>query len=90
VLDKKGFFVILPEKHKHKIFVEYYANSGQLLQTIVGNDAASLYYTIIESGFISKLDHAAYLGRELTKAEYLLKHDIPYVQDKALGELETK
>ena len=90
VLDKKGFFVILPEKHKHKIFVEYYANSGQLLQTIVGNDAASLYYTIIESGFISKLDHAAYLGRELTKAEYLLKHNIPYVQDKALGELETK
>jgi len=86
-LDKKGYFVILPNKAEHKIFVEYYANSGELLQTIVGNDAASIYYTIIEKEFISKLDHCAYLGKELTKAEYFIKYNIPYIQDKALGEL---
>jgi tetrahydromethanopterin S-methyltransferase subunit A len=86
-LDKKGYFVIIPDKSEHKIFVEYYANSGKLLQTIVGNDASSIYYTIIEKDFISKLDHCAYLGKELTKAEYFIKYDIPYRQDKALGEL---
>lgn len=85
-LDKKGYFVILPSKSERKIFVEYYANSGELLQTIVGNDAASIYYTIIEKEFISKPDHCAYLGKELTKAEYFIKYDIPYIQDKALGE----
>ena len=87
VLDKKGFFVIIPQKDENKIYVEYYANSGKLLQTIEGTDAASIYYTIIEEGFISKLDHAAYLGKELTKAEYFLKHEIPFIQDKALGDL---
>ena len=86
-LDKKGYFVILPNKSEKKIFVEHYANSGELLQTIVGNDAASIYYTIIEKEFISKPDHCAYLGKELTKAEYFIKYNIPYVQDKALGEL---
>ncbi len=87
LLDKKGYFVIIPDKSEHKIFVEYYANSGELLQTIVGEDASSIYYTIIEKEFISKLDHCAYLGKELTKAEYFIKYDIPYRQDKALGEL---
>lgn len=87
VLDKKGFFVIIPRKDENKIYVEYYANDGTLLQTVEGNDAASIYYTIIEKGFVSKLDHAAYLGKELTKAEYFLKYDIPFIQDKALGKL---
>jgi len=86
-LDKKGYFVIIPDKSENKIFVEYYTNSGELLHTIVGNDASSIYYTIIEKEFISKLDHCAYLGKELTKAEYFLNYDIPYRQDKALGEL---
>ncbi|MCH8013087.1 MAG: tetrahydromethanopterin S-methyltransferase subunit A [Candidatus Marinimicrobia bacterium] len=84
VLDKKGFFVILPQQKENKVYVEYYANSGQLLHTIVGTDAPRIYNTIIEKGFISKLDHAAYLGKELIKAEYNLKYDIPYIQDKAL------
>lgn len=90
VLDKRGFFIILPQKEENKIYVEYYANSGKLLHTIVGTDAASIYYTIIEKGLVSKLDHAAYLGKELTKAEYYLKYQIPYTQDKALGELQVE
>ncbi|WP_335965493.1 hypothetical protein [Galbibacter sp. PAP.153] len=89
-LDKKGYFVIIPDKLEHKIFVEYYANSGELLHTIIGNDASSIYYTIIEKEFISRLDHCAYLGKELTKAEYFIKYDIPYRQDKALGKLSDE
>ncbi len=86
-LDKKGYFVIIPDKSENKIFVEYYTNEGELLHTIIGNGASSIYYTIIEKKFISKLDHSAYLGKELTKAEYFIKYDIPYRQDKALGKL---
>jgi tetrahydromethanopterin S-methyltransferase subunit A len=89
-LDKKGYFVIIPDKSEHKIFVEYYANSGELLHTIIGDDASSIYYTIIEKEFISKLDHCAYLGKELTKAEYFIKYEIPYRQDKALGKLSDE
>ena len=70
--------------------MEHYANSGELLHTIAGNDAASIYYTIIEKEFISRPDHCAYLGKELTKAEYFIKYDIPYIQDRALGEIEEE
>ena len=44
---KKGYFVIIPDKSENKIFVEYYTNGGELLHTIIGNDASSIYYTII-------------------------------------------
>jgi tetrahydromethanopterin S-methyltransferase subunit A len=90
VLDKQGFFVILPQKEEGRIYVEHYANSGERLGVIVGTNAPSIYHTLIENGWVSRLDHAAYLGKELTKAEYFLKYDVPYTQDKALGELEIE
>jgi len=90
VLDKNGFFVILPQIEENEIYVEYYANSGELLHTIVGEDAVSIYSMIIEKGFVSRLDHSAYLGKELTRAEYYLKYGIPYVQDRTLGESENE
>ncbi|NIR48917.1 tetrahydromethanopterin S-methyltransferase subunit A, partial [candidate division KSB1 bacterium] len=84
-LDQKGFFVILPNQEENKIYVEHYKNSGELLHIIVGTDAASICNTIIQHGYISQLDHVAYLSKELTRAEYSLKYDFPYRQDKALG-----
>jgi tetrahydromethanopterin S-methyltransferase subunit A len=39
--------------------------------------------TAIERNLISRLDHAAYLGRELARAEYALSSGEPYVQDAA-------
>jgi hypothetical protein len=34
--------------------------------------------------FISRADHALYLGGELAKAEFALKNNLPYVQDREL------
>ena len=36
---------------------------------------------------MTQLDHAAYLGRELAKAEAALSNGITYEQDAALGRL---
>jgi tetrahydromethanopterin S-methyltransferase subunit A len=41
----------------------------------------------VERGFVTQLDHAAYLGRELAKAEAALSDGITYEQDAALGRL---
>jgi tetrahydromethanopterin S-methyltransferase subunit A len=41
---------------------------------------ADLYSTIIGAGWVSQLSHAAYLGRELARAEFSL-HGLAYVQD---------
>jgi dihydropteroate synthase-like protein len=49
--------------------------------TIVGSTAKEILDTIIERGLISRLDHAAYLGRELMKAELALKFKRSYSQD---------
>jgi tetrahydromethanopterin S-methyltransferase subunit A len=41
-------------------------------------------------GLVSQLDHAAYLVRELARAEMSLDSDIKYVQDKAQGEIQSQ
>jgi tetrahydromethanopterin S-methyltransferase subunit A len=53
----------------------------KLLRVIEGRDARSIYGTIIQSGWVSQLSHAAYLGKELTRAELSLKHGFNFVQD---------
>ena len=37
----------------------------------------------IEKGLVSRLDHAAYLGKELARADESLRSGDPYVQDAA-------
>ena len=83
VLDPKGYFVIFPDHEKGNITVEHYLNSGVLNQIIEGEDIGSIYMTIIDLGLVSKLDHAAYLGKELARAHESIRTGIPYQQDQA-------
>ena len=39
--------------------------------------------TAIERGLLTRLDHAAYLGRELARAEHALSSGETYAQDAA-------
>ena len=82
-LDKAGYFVIIPQPANGLIVVEHYSYKNQLLRVIEGQDARSIYWTIIENGWVTELSHAAYLGKELTKAEISMKFDYKYVQDGA-------
>jgi dihydropteroate synthase-like protein len=49
--------------------------------SITGDTAKEVLDTIIRLGLVSRLDHAAYLGRELMKAELALKFKRSYSQD---------
>lgn len=90
--DEKGFFVIT--LGDNKITVEHYLNvqkegelkieTGSLNKIIEGRSAKAICDTIVREGLISRLDHAAYLGRELQKAEMALKHDLEYEQCESL------
>ncbi len=82
-MDKAGYFVVLPLADKGIINVEHYAYDNTLLRVIEGANARALYATIVANGWVSELSHAAYLGKELTRAELSLKHGIKYVQDGA-------
>ena len=82
-LDKAGYFVIVPLPDKGVIDVEHYAYDNTLLHVIEGASARAIYTAIINGRWVTELFHAAYLGKELAKAEYALQHGDTYVQDGA-------
>ena len=86
-LDRAGFFIVLPQPQSGKIVCEHYENSGRLAHVIEGRQAALIAATVVERGWVTQLDHAAYLGRELAKAEAALSAGLAYEQDAALGQL---
>jgi tetrahydromethanopterin S-methyltransferase subunit A len=83
IMDKAGYFVVVPLSDRRVINVEHYAYDDTLLNVIEGSSARALYQTIIANEWISELSHAAYLGKELAKAELALQHGFKYVQDGA-------
>ena len=91
-LDPKGFFVIMVDAEKGEMVAEHYENveeegrvvSGRLVRVFVGPNAEAICQSILEHGAVSRMDHAAYLGRELQKAEAALRMGKRYVQDEDL------
>jgi dihydropteroate synthase-like protein len=49
--------------------------------SVVGKNAREVMDTLLELEILSRLDHAAYLGRELEKAELALQFNRSYAQD---------
>ncbi len=88
VLDPAGYFVVYPDRTHRRLVLEHYSNKGVLDRMFTASSAAALYTTVIEAGLVSRLDHAAYLGRELARAEHALQSGDDYVQDRAPGEIE--
>lgn len=78
-LDKAGYFVI--NIQDGTLLLEHYSYKEKLIRIIEGKDARSIYLTLIRNGWVSKLDHAAYLGKELTKAELSQQYNFDYLQD---------
>ena len=85
VLDPVGFFIIYPRKDTRTVLVEHYRNDGTLNAVITGADPALISLAAVERKLVSRLDHAAYLGREVEKAYRSMIHGFPYVQDSAPG-----
>jgi tetrahydromethanopterin S-methyltransferase subunit A len=88
VSDHMGYVVIYPDRRREQLMLEHYTNKGVLDRVFEGTSATALYSTVIEAELIGRLDHAAYLGRELARAEQALLTHSEYVQDRAPGELE--
>lgn len=84
-LDEAGYFVVYPDRKRSILTVEHYTNAGVLDCVIEGRTPPAVYSTVIDRGLVTRLDHAAYLGRELARAEESLKTGKPYVQDRAPG-----
>ncbi len=82
--DYKGYFTIKPFLSQKKVFVRYYDSKNILKYTFAGINTSQIIQSIIERKLISRLDHAAYLGKEIEKAIIALKNKLNYVQDREL------
>lgn len=84
VQDPLGFFTISIKPETKEIVCEHYTTKKEFHCRIIGKNAEEISATISRLGLVSRVDHAAYLGRELQKAEIALKKNLPYEQDDAL------
>lgn len=89
VQDPAGYFVVYVDTRLRRLVVEHYLNTGVLTSVIDGTAPAAIYGEVVARNLITRLDHAAYLGRELARAERSLETGEPYVQDRAAGEIEA-
>jgi len=81
--DPAGYFVIYPDRPRGMLSLEHYRADGVLDVVIEGRSAAECYTPAITQGLCSRLDHAAYLGRELARADAALLSGERYVLDAA-------
>jgi tetrahydromethanopterin S-methyltransferase subunit A len=68
------------------LVIECYRNDGLLTAVVEAGNAIDGYTSELAAGLVSRLDHAAYLGRELTRAEQALRSGVRYRQDAAPGD----
>jgi len=83
--DRTGWFKVQVDRGAGEIVAAHYRPGEDEPSTMIrGVDAREVYQTIIRLKLISKLDHAAYLGKELEKAALALKLGRSYTQDEEL------
>lgn len=76
--DSKGSFKIILQDKKIKAIL--FKNNKKIL-SITSTSARAIYEEILRRELISRMEHAAYLGMELEKAEIALKLNKQYIQD---------
>ncbi len=87
-LDPKGVFRITVDRNADNIVALHFTtgDADKPSNIIKGETAEVVYAKIVEMGLVTRLDHAAYLGSELAKAEVALRTGKEYMQDRVLFE----
>ena len=76
------------DREKHQLVVRHFPSvRAKTPDTVLAaKTAQQLLAAILSKDLISRLDHAAYVGHELAKAEIALRIGRPYIQDVPLFE----
>jgi tetrahydromethanopterin S-methyltransferase subunit A len=83
ILDPAGYVVIYADRIRRLLVAEHYHNDGALRTVVEGDSAVAVMATLLRERLVSRLDHSAYLSRELTRAEHALRDGHDYIQDRA-------
>lgn len=78
--DPKGYFLIKVFYRDGRIGARYCTYDNIAHTDILGDNAEDVMQTIIREGLVTSLQHAAYLGHELHKAEVALNLGLEFIQ----------
>ena len=80
--DSGCYLLIDIDRNKQEIMVGVCNYQNELVEEFRGKIAQQVYYYILNKRkYITKLEHAAYLGKELKKAEIAIKTGQEYLQE---------
>jgi tetrahydromethanopterin S-methyltransferase subunit A len=82
--DPTGYFLIFVDRAHAQLRIEHYTQEHRLQRVIWGRGADEISHTILRLGLVTLMPHAAYLGRELGRAESALRLGVHYEQDRPL------
>ena len=84
--DSVGMFKIVIDRKNKDVVALLFSDISMdnPVMIIKGKTSKTIYTKIVELGLVTRLDHAAYLGSELEKAEIALKTGKEYIQDECL------
>ncbi len=85
-LDRVGFFTFHLDRDRYLLIARHYSVTNRDVPTIEfhGPTAQHIINAILSRELVSQFEHAAYISRELTKAEIALITGRPYIQEAAL------
>ncbi len=83
-MDPKGYCVIKVFYARKEIGLRHYTKSGVLDLELRGDDSYEMVHYLIDNEHISSLQHAAYLGHELQKAQIAMRNRLYYNQDERI------
>lgn len=83
IADPVGYFLIRVNGETHELEVGLCENEdpSNIKILVKGELPQDIYLRIIDEGLVSRMDHAAYLGKELARAWMCMKLGVKYVQD---------
>ncbi|OLS15554.1 MAG: hypothetical protein RBG13Loki_0822 [Promethearchaeota archaeon CR_4] len=79
--DPTGYFKIFSSYRTGQIFVAHYSNEHALQGVYASESSETLCKYLLRQKLVTRMDHAAYLGRELAKAENCAKTGGNYFQE---------
>ncbi|MBX2860273.1 MAG: DUF4346 domain-containing protein [Vampirovibrio sp.] len=90
VSDPAGYMVIQILPDEALLSLTHFTADGRMNGVVKALTGSEIYHTVIAQEWVSRLDHACYLGRELQKAEHALKTGSVYVQDEEASVSKAK
>ena len=82
--DRKGYFKIIIDRKRKNIVVIHFGLDHKPNTIFKGIDPQSIYESVLERDLISTMEHACYLGMELSRAKEALSIEKGYIQDHPL------